>query len=336
MVSTTVFKGSPNGQIIQSSIPREPLKNSQVLVKIHKAGFCGTDLHYTKQDMVLGHEGAGVVEELGPGVRFLKVGDRVGFGWVHDSCGKCSNCISGDNCHCLTTTHCFGVSELDQGGFSTHAIWKENFLYPVPDSMSLSTAAPLMCAGIAVWAPLVRYGLKTTDRVGVVGIGALGHLAIQFASKMGCDVVAFSGSEDKREEALALGAKEFVVTKGDEPIDLKGPKINHLLVTGSRLPSWGKYIEIMSHFGTIYPQTVQSGDMSFPFLQWFTKDLAFRAVTGASRLEYQQMLEFAIRHDVKPMIEKFPFSLEGVRGAEKAMREGTVRYKVVLDVRDEA
>ncbi|QSZ37278.1 hypothetical protein DSL72_009372 [Monilinia vaccinii-corymbosi] len=242
MVSTIAFKGSPNGHIIQAQIPRPPLQTSQVLVKIHKAGFCGSDLHYTEKDMVLGHEGAGVVQELGPGARFLKVGDRVGFGWFHDSCGKCSTCIAGDNCHCLTTAHFFGLTELDQGGFSTHAIWKEDFLYPIPASMSLSTAAPFMCAGIAVWAPLARYGLKPSDRVGVVGIGALGHLAIQFASKMGCDVVAFSASEDKREEALGLGAREFVVTRGDEEIDLKGPKINHLLVTGSRLPSWGKYV----------------------------------------------------------------------------------------------
>jgi D-arabinose 1-dehydrogenase-like Zn-dependent alcohol dehydrogenase len=117
-------------------------------------------------------------------------------------------------------------------------VWKEEFLYPIPDGMSTEIAAPLMCAGMTVFTPLIRYAVKPTDRVGVVGIGALGHLAIQFASKMGSDVVAFSGTESKKEEALALGARSFVATKGQDELKLDGKLINHLLVTTSAFPDW--------------------------------------------------------------------------------------------------
>ncbi|PQE06830.1 hypothetical protein CJF32_00010386 [Rutstroemia sp. NJR-2017a WRK4] len=337
MVSTTAFKGSSSGEIVEASIPRKPLDGSQVLIEIHAAGFCGTDLHYTHQDMVLGHEGAGVVVELGPKVKHLKVGDRVGFGWSHDSCGRCDNCLVGEGGHCLEKMHSFGLTELDQGGFSTHAIWEEEFLYALPDAMSFTDAAPMMCAGMTVFTPLVRYGVKATDRVGVVGIGALGHLAIQFASKMGCEVVAFSGSDSKREEALKLGATKFVVTRGDDKIDLKdlGGRLNHLFVTTSVLPSWEKYIDIMAVYGTIYPLTVSDGDATFPFLPFLLKDLSFSASTGGSKLIFKQMFEFAVRHNVKPMIEKFPFNLDGIKEAEKKMNEGKLRYKAVLTVIDD-
>ncbi|KAM3087262.1 hypothetical protein ACMFMG_001365 [Clarireedia jacksonii] len=337
MVSTTAFKGSSSGEIIQASIPRKPLSGSQVLIEIHAAGFCGTDLHYTHQDMVLGHEGAGVIVELGPKVKHLKVGDRVGFGWSHDSCGKCDSCLIGEGVHCPEKMHSFGLSELDQGGFSTHAIWEEYHIYPLPDAMSFTDAAPMMCAGTTVFTPLVRYGVKATDRVGVVGIGALGHLAIQFASKMGCNVVAFSGTGNKREEALKLGATEFVVTKGDDKIDLNavGGRLNHLFITTSVLPSWEKYIDIMAVYGTIYPLTVSSDDARFPFLPFLLKDLSFRASTGGSKLIFKQMFEFAVRHNVKPMIEKFPFNLDGIKEAEKKMNEGSLRYKAVLSVIDD-
>jgi D-arabinose 1-dehydrogenase-like Zn-dependent alcohol dehydrogenase len=129
---------------------------------------------------------------------------------------------------------------FDQGGFASHAVCQEDFLYPIPDAMSTADAAPMMCAGMTVFTPLARYGVQATDRVGVVGIGALGHLAIQFASKMGCDVVAFSGTVSKEAEAKALGARTFVSTAGKKELKLEGKPINHLLVTSSRFPDWNQ------------------------------------------------------------------------------------------------
>jgi D-arabinose 1-dehydrogenase-like Zn-dependent alcohol dehydrogenase len=133
----------------------------------------------------------------------------------------------------------FGNADLDEGSFGSHVVWEADMLARIPDAIELKHAAPLMCAGATVWTALTMYGLKPGDRVGVQGIGGLGHLAIQFAAKLGCEVVVLSSSESKREEATKLGATDFYVMKGD--LDLPANKlINHLLICGSGNPDYSK------------------------------------------------------------------------------------------------
>src|ERR1700737_1428647 len=135
----------------------------------------------------------------------------------------------------------FGKNDFDVGSFSTHAVWDADALHIIPEGLKSEYAAPLRCGGATAWAPLSLYNVRPSDRVGVIGIGGLGHLAIQFASKMGCEVVAFSGTESKREEALKLGAKEFYSTQG--VTEFKGiKKLNHLLITTSAQPDYKLYI----------------------------------------------------------------------------------------------
>lgn len=145
--------------------------------------------------MVLGHEGVGVVEELGPDVQLLKKGDRVGWGYATDCCGHCLDCIRGQDIFC-TRRALYGAQNLDQGSFASHGVWREAFLAPVPNGMSDVDAAPMQCAGATVFTAL--YDAKATDTVGIMGVGGLGHLAIQFANKIGCRVVVISGSDRKR------------------------------------------------------------------------------------------------------------------------------------------
>lgn len=191
-----------------------------------------------------------------------------------------------------------------------------------------------MCAGMTVFTPLVRYNVKPTDRVGVVGIGALGHLAIQFASKMGCDVVAFSQTAAKEAEAKELGASTFVTTGGKKDFKLEGKPIDHLLVTSSQLPDdWLPYIGVMAPYGTIYPLTITFGNITYPAIPALAKDLAFRISTGASRTIYNQMFDFAVRHGVKCHIETFPLTLEGLQEAQAKMEKSAVRYKAVMEVK---
>jgi D-arabinose 1-dehydrogenase-like Zn-dependent alcohol dehydrogenase len=235
MPSFTVFKGSKDGSIVKSQTTKGDLKGDDVLVKVTASGLCGTDEHYRHADMVLGHEGAGVVEATGPDVKFLKKGDRVGWGYEHDSCGHCQQCLTGKETFCEERAM-YGEADLDQGSFASHAVWREAFLFQIPDNISDKDAAPLMCGGATVFNALKMYDIQPTDRVGVMGVGGLGHLAIQFADKMGCDVVVFSGTESKKEEATKLGAKEFVAMKGKKELDLQGKKINCLLVTTSAQP----------------------------------------------------------------------------------------------------
>jgi D-arabinose 1-dehydrogenase-like Zn-dependent alcohol dehydrogenase len=125
----------------------------------------------------------------------------------------------------------YGISELDQGSLATYAVWKADFLFPIPDAITSEHAAPLQCGGATVFNALQLHGVKSTDRVGVIGVGGLGHLAIQFAVAMGCEVVVFSGTNSKREESMKLGAKEFYAAKGVQELKIK--PINHLLVTTS-------------------------------------------------------------------------------------------------------
>lgn len=248
MPSFTVYKGSKGGKIVKSETTKGDLTNDQVLVKVTASGLCGTDEHYKEADMVLGHEGVGVVAAVGPAVKSLKKGDRVGWGYEHNSCGACEFCLTGRETYC-PQREMYGEANLDQGSFASHGVWKESFLYKIPDALTDAEAAPLMCGGATVFNALHTYNIKPTDRVGVIGVGGLGHLAIQFAAKMGCDVVVFSGSDSKEEEAKKLGAKEFYALKGKKELDI-GRKLNALLITTSVLP--GKFLLVETKNNHIY------------------------------------------------------------------------------------
>lgn len=248
----TVYKGDKSGRIVRSQAHREDLAPDEVLLKITHAGLCGTDEHYKFADMVLGHEGVGIVQQVGSEVNIFKVyvlfraaalslcsrqisGDRAGWGYLHNCCMHCDQCLSGNEMFCAQRAM-YGEADLDMGAFASHAIWKATFLFHLPETLSSAEAAPLMCAGSTVFNPLETY-VRPTDRVGVVGIGGLGHLAIQFASKMGCEVVVFSGTEKKKEEAKKLGATEFYATRGATRLNI-GRRVNHLIITTSSLPDW--------------------------------------------------------------------------------------------------
>lgn len=234
MPSFTVFKGSKGGKIVKAQTTKPDLKDDQVLLRVTASGLCGTDEHYKEADIALGHEGAGVVEQIGPNVKFLKKGDRVGWGYEHNSCGHCEWCLTGKETFCKEREF-YGEANLDQGSFASHAVWKESFLFKIPDGLSDAEAAPLMCGGATVFNALKMYDIQPTERVGIMGVGGLGHLAIQYAAKMGCDVVVFSGSDSKKQEAEKLGAREFVAMKGKTELSLEKP-INRLLVTTSAPP----------------------------------------------------------------------------------------------------
>ena len=164
-------------------------------------------------------------------------GDKAGWGWVYGGCGECDQCQAGLQFHCRNAPQFYGIADTDQGSFSTYAVKPASHVSKIPDEIDLAVAAPFLCAGQTVMTPLLRRGVKTGDRIGVVGIGGLGHLAIQFASKMGGEVVVFSSTENKREEALAFGAKEFYVIND---LETKKPEkgVDVLLVTTSKHPDW--------------------------------------------------------------------------------------------------
>lgn len=250
----------------------------------------------------------------------------MGWGYGHGSCRHCKYCLRGEELYC-DQRKIYGESNLDQGSFAQAAIWPEDFLYKIPDEISSADAAPLMCAGSAVFSPLHKFKVGPTERVGVIGVGGLGHLAIQFAAKMGCQVAVLSGTQSKRAEALALGADEFHVF-ADSPPAMK--PLDHLLVTSAKQPNWEAIFQLMAPGGTIYALTVDMDEMKFPYLPLVMKALRIQGSLPAARGSQREMLQFVARHRIKSIVMKFPLNQSGIEKAMETLREGRMRYRGVL------
>lgn len=222
----------------------------------------------------------------------------------------------------------YGSANLDQGSFASHGIWKEAYIFHIPATIPREYAAPLMCGGATVFNALRGFNTQPTERVGVIGVGGLGHLAIQFASKMGCEVVVFSSTDSKKEEAMKLGATEFIATKGVK--ELQTRPIDRLLVTASFQPDWSQYLPILAPRACVYPLSVDKGDLKFPYMAIIKKELSIQGSLVAPRQVHREMLEFAARHNIRPIIEQFPMTLEGINEGMAKLRSGKMRYRGVL------
>lgn len=326
----TVFKGSPDGSIRKTTTHRGDLTGDQVLVQITHSGVCFTDVHYRKADMGLGHEGAGVVAATGPYAKHLKKGDRVGWGYEHDSCERCKHCLNGWETLC-SQRQMYAGANTDQGSFATHGIWREAFLFSIPDGISNEDSGPLMCGGSTVFNALHVAGVKPTARVGIVGIGGLGHLAIQFAAKMGCQVVVFSGTDSKRDEAIKLGASEFYAVKGAKELKI-GKPVDNLIVTTSSQPDWNLFVPVLSPGATISPLSVAMEDFKIPYMALVANGLRVLGSIVSARKVHMDMLEFAAFHGIKPISVKFPMTVEGIQNSLNTLEEGKMRYRGVLEV----
>ncbi|UPL03104.1 hypothetical protein LCI18_014038 [Fusarium solani-melongenae] len=224
MFSITVYRGTLGGKVQEAH---------QVTVRVTHSGLCGTDEHYKSPDMVLGYEGVGIVKAIGDSVK-LSSGDRVSWGCCHGSCLHCESCNQGQELY-REQRQSYGFDEFDQGSFATHATWNEHFLFRIPESIPSAEAAPLMCAGAAGYSALRSAGVQSHHRVGVLYLGGLGHLAVQYAAKMGCYVTVYSRSSSKDEAARKLGASGFQVMGSDH---VPGRAVDCLLLAGAQQPDW--------------------------------------------------------------------------------------------------
>lgn len=277
----------------------------------------------------MGHEGVGIVEATGSDVKTMHKGDRVGWGYQTDSCGTCLQCLRGHETYCPDRA-IYGQKNTDQGSFATHAVWREAFLHKVPEGMSDEAAAPLQCGGATVYAAL--QGVRPTDTVGILGVGGLGHLAIQFAAKLGCRVVVLSGSDRKREQAMQLGAHKFIVMGKDQKSEELGDgwTIDRLLVTASAQPAWDTLLPMMSPNSQVYPLTAPSGNLVIPYAPLILQGIRIQGSLVAPRAVHREMLMFAARHNIAPIVEKFPMTVAGITEAMEKLDKGSVHYRAVL------
>lgn len=226
-----------------------------------------------------------------------------------------------------------GLGDHDTGSLASHAVFRESFLYKIPPALSSESAAALMCGGATVFNVLDMYNVKPTDRVGVVGIGGLGHLAIQFAAKWGCEVAAFSRTSSKEYDAICLGAKEFYVTKGRRELKIDAP-IDHLLVTTRTQVQWSLYLPIMASPSAIYPLSVDEADLKVPYIPFLTKGLRLQGSIIAPRATHKRMLNFAAFHNIKPNVVRYELNKDGIDQAVQDLKSGGLRYKAVLSAAD--
>ncbi|MDX2146412.1 MAG: NAD(P)-dependent alcohol dehydrogenase [Planctomycetota bacterium] len=310
-----------------------PLGAEQVEISVQTCGICHSDLsmacndwHMTQYPFVPGHEVVGRVASVGPAVKGRKVGDLVGLGWFSQSCMACTNCLRGDQNLCPTSEQ---TIIQRHGGFATRVRCHWAWATPLPETLDPSKAGPLFCGGITVFNPLVQFGVSPTDRVGVVGIGGLGHLALQFLNKWGCEVFAFTSSDAKAAEARSLGAHHAVnSTKDTELEKLKG-RLDFILVTANVNLNWSAYIACLSprgrlHFVGAVPDPVPVA--VFPLL------LAQASVSGSplgSPANTARMLDFCARHKIQCVTEHF--KLSDVNRAMEHLHEGKARYRIVLE-----
>ncbi len=308
------------------------MRPEQVQVKIESCGICHSDLSMLSNDwgnsqfaLVAGHEVVGVIEAVGAQARGLAVGDRVGLGWFSGSCLACHSCLSGNHQLCGSAEQ---IIVGRHGGFADRVRANWEWAIKLPDALDPASAGPLFCGGITVFAPILDFGVKPTYRVGVVGIGGLGHLALQFLNKWGCEVTAFTSSAAKGDEARKLGAHHVVSSRDRTAIGKLAGSLDFILVTANVPLDWGAYLAALAPDGRLHFVGAVLEPVPVPA---FTLIGGRKSVSGSplgSPATVATMLEFCSRHHIAPVIETF--SMHDVNAALDHLRAGKARHRIVL------
>jgi alcohol/geraniol dehydrogenase (NADP+) len=308
------------------------LPSEQVEIGVEWCGICHSDLSVLDNEwgisqypFVPGHEVVGTVRAVGSHVKRIKVGDRVGLGWYSGSCNTCRQCMSGDHNLCPTAE----ATMLGRpGGFATVVRCHENWAALLPAGIDPATAGPLFCGGITVFNPMVQFDIKPTDRVGVIGIGGLGHMALKFLRAWGCEVTAFTSSESKREEAMRLGAHRVVNSRDSAAMKGLTGSFDFILNTANADLDWPTLFDALAPRGRLHTVGVVPNPIPMPS---FNAIVAQRSMSGSplgSPATVMKMLDFAQRHGIGPQTELFPMSQ--ANAALDHLRAGKARYRIVL------
>jgi len=320
-------------EIVEREIPSPP--PGYVRVRVEANGICHSDV-LTKEGLfpgiryprVPGHEVAGVVDAIGEGIHWWKPGDRVGIGWHGGHCGECDSCRRGDFLTCRVNFQVTGIAY--DGGYADYVVAPGAVLARIPDGLSATDAAPLMDAGATTFNALRFSGARSGDLVAVLGIGGLGHLGVQWASKMGFDTVAIARGEDKEPLAKKLGARAYIDTRKQDPAaelqKLGGARL--VLATVTNADAMSATIGGLGPNGTLLVVGAPAEPLQVPALALI---LGRRSVAGwpsGRAIESEDTMRFAMLHGVRPMTELYP--LERAAEAYDRMMSGEARFRVVL------
>eukprot|EP01025_Chloroclados_australasicus_P021765 TRINITY_DN2275_c0_g1_i1.p1 TRINITY_DN2275_c0_g1~~TRINITY_DN2275_c0_g1_i1.p1 ORF type:complete len:344 (-),score=35.04 TRINITY_DN2275_c0_g1_i1:351-1382(-) len=321
------------GQPLQKFEYDKPeLKSDEIEIQVTHNAVCHTDIHMRDNDwgvarypFIPGHEVVGYVSKIGDSVKHLKVGERVGFGWIKYSCRACLNCLKGEENIChegYTGTILFG----NFGGFQPYMVAPADFAYKIPEGLLSKYAAPLLCAGTTVYGPLRKHITRPGMKVAILGIGGLGHLAIQFAAAMGAVVTAVSGSPNKEQQCKEMGASQFVLWKDADEVLTNTQDL--LVNTISSVNDYTQQLQYLRPGGILCIVGLPVQEIKGQVLDVVFKQKTISGSIVAGRHDVNEMLQFAKDKNIIPLVETM--KLSEVNEAMKKISANQARYKVIL------
>lgn len=336
---------SPTGPHRLMKFQRRALGPKDVAIKIHYCGVCHSDIHTIRGDwgkiqypQIVGHELSGEVAAVGSSVSKFNVGARVGVGTMVNSCRVCTECQAGHENYCLNgNTQTYGSKDRDgtitQGGYSTFVVVDEDFVINIPDAIGLAEAGPLLCAGVTVYSPLRRWGVSPGKKVAVVGMGGLGHLAVQFATALGAEVTVFTTSPDKIADAKRFGARDVVINREGADFSKFNRAFDFALDTVPYKHDLNRFIPLLKRDATYcrvgVGKVADSNEIGQMNLVLYRNSLA-GSNTGGIR-ETQDMIDFCALNKIKPEITKIP--MNGIDDAWTKVFEKKARYRYVMEMK---
>lgn len=320
---------------------REPGPHD-VLFEILFCGVCHTDIHMSRGQfprsifpMVPGHEVIGKVTQIGSAVSKHRVGDIVGVGCLVDSCRECGECHHGEEQFCGGRVGTYNALERDgktptYGGYSTQMTVDERYVLKISPKLDPAAAAPLLCAGITTYSPLRHWKVGKGSKVGVIGLGGLGHMAVKIAAAMGADVTALSTTDSKKADALRLGACDFAVTKTPETFTRLAGQFDLILNTVSANVNYDAYISLLKRDGSLVILGISDGPLSFNAFGLMLKRRSVSASLIGGIRETQEMLDFCAEHAIVSDIETI--RIDQINDAYERILKSDVRYRFVIDM----
>lgn len=323
---------SPGGKLEPFEYDPGPIGQTEVEITVEHCGICHSDLSMmhnewgiTQYPFVPGHEVIGVVSAVGNRAHKFNLGDRVGLGWHSDYCQTCHTCMSGDHNLCSSAQ---GTIIGRHGGFADKVRADESSVVALPEAIDGSKAGPLFCGGITVFNPLVQFDIKPTDKVAVVGIGGLGHMALQFLNAWGCEVTAFTSNESKSKEAIELGAHKTLNSRDSNALKAAAGQFDLILSTVNVKLDWNGYIGTLKPKGRLHlvGATLEPLDISVFSLMAGQRSVSSSPVGAPATIK--TMLDFAAHHNIEAVTEHYRF--DQINEAVEKLEAGDARYRIVL------
>jgi uncharacterized zinc-type alcohol dehydrogenase-like protein len=309
-----------------------PLLPEQVEIDVQYCGICHSDLamlnnewRFTTYPFVPGHEAIGVISAVGESAKGVKAGDVVGLGWNAGSCLHCRQCLTGNHNMCATLEQTI-VGRYGAFGAKVRCHWL--WATPIPAAVDAAKAGPMLCGGITVFNPLVQFDVLPTHRVGVIGIGGLGHIALQFANKWGCDVTAFSSTASKADEAIRMGAHRVIDSRSPEQLKQAAGSFDLILSTVTADLDWNAYLAALAPKGRLHVVGAAPKPLEVPAFALITGQRSVSGSPSGAPATVATMLDFAGRHGIAPVVEEFPMS--HANEAMAHLEAGKARYRIVL------